>query len=86
MAEKLHQLVSLIGIGVAGYLLLTWMLPKFQRPLPAPVKPGVAAVPVAKSATAVHQSMGPIKDYNLAGLAIEELESYPTAGGVTLSF
>jgi methylglyoxal synthase len=42
-------------------------------------------VPVAQGAVAQAQSVGPVRDYNLAGLAIEELESYPMGGGVQIS-
>lgn len=84
--SQLNQIAVTLGYGVAGYLLITWLLPKFSKPkvAPAPVAKQ-AMVPPAQSAVAVAQGTGPVRDYNLAGLAIEELESYPIAGGVQLS-
>lgn len=85
---NLNQIALTLGYGVAGYLLITWLLPKFSKPKVAPVapvgKPAMTA-PVAQGAVAQAQAVGPVRDYNLAGLAIEELESYPMGGGVQLS-
>lgn len=87
--NKLNQIALTLGYGVAGYLLITWLLPKFSKPKVAPAAATPAAkpmnVPVAQGAVAQAQATGPVRDYNLAGLAIEELESYPMGGGVQLS-
>ncbi len=85
--NKLNQIAMTLGFGVAGYLLITWLLPKFSKPkVAAPVASKTPMnVPVAQSAVAQAQGAGPVRDYNLAGLAIEELESYPMGGGVQIS-
>ena len=46
------------------------------------VNHGVASSPVAQ-----HQAMGPLRDFNLAGMAtaIEDVSDYPNTFGVTLS-
>lgn len=77
-----------LGFGVAGYLLITWLLPKFTKPkvvVADTAKVPVMDIPVAQGAVAQAQGVGPVRDFNLAGLAIEELESYPMGGGVQLS-
>lgn len=86
--NKLNQIAMTLGFGVAGYLLITWLLPKFSKPKVAPVAakaPMSMNAPVAQGAVAQAQGVGPVRDYNLSGLAIEELESYPMGGGVQLS-
>lgn len=86
--NKLNQIALTLGFGVAGYLLITWLLPKFSKPKVAPVAaktPMAMNVPPAQGAVAQAQGVSPVRDYNLAGLAIEELESYPMGGGVQIS-
>ncbi len=79
----------LVGTGAVAAAIISWLLPKISKPsaIPAttPVAPVAAIVPVAKGAAAVTQSTGPIRDYNLAGMAIEELDDYPALSGVSLS-
>ena len=77
----------LLGVGTVSAAIISWLLPKFSKPVVvAPATPPVIGInPVTKSPTAVAAGTGPIRDYNLAGLAIEELEGYPTLGGVALS-
>ncbi len=87
--SNLGQIAMLVGTGAVAAAIISWILPKISKPtvVPAisPAAPVAAVVPVARGASAVAQSTGPIRDYNLAGLAIEELDDYPTLSGVSLS-
>lgn len=83
--------IWIIGIGAviaAGY---AWLGPKFSKPkvvaVPAPAhtSTSIPMAPPAQSSVAATSSMGPIRNYNLAGLAIEENDDYPSNAGVTLS-
>lgn len=107
------QIVQLIGTGVVGAALISWILPKISH------KPAAAAVPAAAvggmpggmmhhgggygghhhgmhhhgmhhgiaNSPYAHMLNGGIpRDYNLAGLSIGDVENYPSAPGVSLSF
>jgi hypothetical protein len=80
----------LVGTGAVAAAIISWLLPKISKPTAVPAVTPVAPVtsatlPVAKGAAAVAQATGPIRDYNLAGLAIEELDDYPSQSGVSIS-
>ena len=83
----MSQLILMLGVGTVSAAIISWLLPKFSKPavVAAPAAPVAAIQPVTKSAPAAAQSISPIRDYNLAGLAIEELEGYPALGGVSIS-
>lgn len=72
-----------------GYL-VSWLLPKFQKPVVAvPAATTAVAHPaattLASSPTAQTLSGGVPRDFNLSGLAIEDLDDYPSSSGVSLS-
>jgi len=75
----------LIGVAAVIGVGISWLLPKISKPAAAAVSGAQMMAPPAKGAVAAAQSMGPIRDYNLSGLAIEELENYPVSGGVSLA-
>lgn len=88
-ASTNSKLVWIIGVGAATAALVSWLLPKFTKPKVVPIAPAptmTTPMPLpAVSPAAVKQSMGAVRDYNLSGLAIEELDDYPSTAGVMLS-
>lgn len=84
------QIVQLIGTGVVTAAVISWLVPKLSRPktvvAPAvPVIPHPAVASIANSPTAATLGGGMPRDYNLSGLAIEDLDGYPSEAGVSLS-
>lgn len=75
----------LIGVAAVVGVGISWLLPKISKPAATAAPMGNPMAPVAKGPVATAQSMGPVRDYNLSGLAIEELENYPVSGGVSLA-
>lgn len=83
------QLATTLGTWITVGYLVSWLLPKFQKPVVAvPAASAVthpAMTTVANSPTAATLSGGVPRDFNLSGLAIEDLEDYPSSSGVSLS-
>lgn len=76
----------IIGVGAVVGVAISWLLPKLSKPAAVAAPVGNPIAPVAKGPVAAAQgTSGPVRDYNLSGLAIEELENYPVAGGVSLA-
>lgn len=95
MASNNHiQWVMTIGTWVIIAYGVSVLLPKFQRPVVATTPATTAAVihpamvtsSVANSPVAAAAAAGPTRDYNLSGLAIEDLDGYPgPSGSVSIS-
>jgi hypothetical protein len=80
--------VWIIGIGAVAAAAYAWLGPKFSKPKVVAVPAAPASIPMAppaQSSVAATSSLGPVRNYNLAGLAIEENDDYPSNAGVTLS-
>jgi hypothetical protein len=85
------KIVWMVGVGAVVAAIVSWLLPKIEKPpvvvhknVTLPVIP--TATTVATGPAAVEQSMGPVRDYNLSGLAIEDhFEGYPSRSGVSMS-
>lgn len=83
---SLSKTVALIGLGAAVFIAVTWILPKFERHHPGVVvshshphpHPGLVIANArahetpATSPIAHRYGMSGHRDYNLAGLGIEE--------------
>jgi hypothetical protein len=75
------KIVWMVGLGAVVAATVTWLLPKIEKPKVVVVPHPAAGMhhmmhshPVtpATSPAAHHQAMGPVRDYNLSGLAIED--------------
>jgi hypothetical protein len=87
-----NKIVAMLGLAAVVFVGVTWVLPKFEK------KPNIAlgidyhnllppeaASTVATGKAAHDQSLSGLRDFNLSGLAMEEVANYATASGVALS-
>ena len=86
------QWVMTIGTWVIIAYGVSVLLPKFQRPVVATtpatavVHPAMVTSSVANSPVAAAAATGSVRDFNLSGLAIEDLDGYPgPSGSVSIS-
>lgn len=81
--------IWVIGVGAVTAAAVSWLLPKFSKPKVVAVVPpagtSIPLAPPAQSAIAATSTLGPVRNYNLSGLAIEERDDYPSTAGVSLS-
>lgn len=94
MASNNHiQWIMTIGTWVVIAYGVSIFLPKIHKPVvvspssaTATVHPAAMTSSVANSPVAATMGAGPARDYNLSGLAIEDLDGYPgPSGSVAIS-
>jgi hypothetical protein len=88
-----NKIVAMLGLAAVVFVGVTWVLPKFEKKpnialgfdyhnlLP----PEAAGTTVATGKAAYDQSLSGLRDFNLSGLAMEEVANYATSSGVALS-